>query len=120
LPLIPRRASFVRLLGFGGCCRRQIGAPGISSAFPFPVSLLFPHLNVFAFVSCRLAASVVHGELIGAANQTEIAGFRDFDFVCLPSDNQTGLARRSPQSFLIASFVVAIGAFVGNTMASLE
>src|SRR2546423_15435692 len=31
-----------------------------------------------------------------------------------------GLARRSPQIFLIASLVVAIGAFGGNTMASDE
>src|SRR5689334_3653023 len=69
-----------------GC---QIGVPDVCSALPLPASLFFPDLDVFALVGRRLAAGVAHGELIGAANETEITRFRDFDFGRFPTDNQT-------------------------------
>jgi hypothetical protein len=112
-PLRPLLNLFrFRERGWGSC---QVGIPDIGPAFPLPIGLFFPDLNVFALV-----AGVVHGEFIGAANETKIPGFGNFTLVAFQLITRPGLARRSPQSFLIASLVVAIGAFGGKTMASLE
>jgi len=92
-PLRPLLNLFrFRERGWGSC---QVGIPDIGPAFPLPIGLFFPDLNVFALV-----AGVVHGEFIGAANETKIPGFRDFDFGCLPTDNETRVGEKIAPNLL--------------------
>ena len=67
---------------------------------PLPIRLLFPDLDVLALISCRLAAGVVHGDLIGATNETKIPGFCDLDFSGFPTDDETGAGEKIASKLL--------------------
>ena len=59
----------VRLgLLFLGSRNRKIAIPNAGHDLPPAVGLLFPNLDVFAAVIHRLAAGIVHGQLIRATH----------------------------------------------------
>src|SRR5438876_126790 len=104
-PLRPTRPPLqlfcFRERGWGSC---QVGIPDISPAFPLPIGLFFPDLDVFALVGRWLATGVVHGEFIGAANETKIPGFGDFNFGSLPAYNQPGSGEKIAPKLLDRAF----------------
>lgn len=77
---------------------------GRNSRYPFRISIshpiVFPNLDVLAFVSGRLAASVIRGDFLSAANETKIPDFRGLDRCCLPTDGESGAGEQIAPNFL--------------------